>query len=61
MQPTGLFIPILGNKEPYFIRCPTILAGTIMVKKGSIYKAARAGARGPKKCDEKTTINTLFI
>jgi hypothetical protein len=32
-----------------------------MVKKGSIYKAARAGERGPKNCDEKAIINTLFI
>jgi hypothetical protein len=51
----------LNRREVYFKSCPTILAGTIIVKKGSIYKAARAGARGPKNCDEKTTINTLFI
>jgi hypothetical protein len=45
----------------YFIRCPKILAGTIMIKKGNIYKAASVGERGPKNCEEKTTINTLFI
>jgi hypothetical protein len=49
------------NELPHFIRCPTILAGTIIVKKGNIYRAARAGARGPKNCDEKAMINTLFI
>jgi hypothetical protein len=38
-----------------------ILAGTVMIKKGNIYRAARAGARGPKNCEEKATINTLFI
>jgi hypothetical protein len=49
------------DEKPYFKRRPAILAGTIIVKKGSIYKAARVGARGPKNCDEKTTINILFI
>ena len=37
-----------------------ILAGMIIAKKGNIYKAASAGERGPKKCDEKATTKTLF-
>jgi hypothetical protein len=46
---------------PYFKKFPIILAGRIIVKKGNIYIAARVGERGPKNCDEKTIINTLFI
>jgi len=45
----------------YFKKFPIILAGTIIVKKGNIYIAARVGERGPKNCDEKTIINTLLI
>jgi hypothetical protein len=45
----------------YFKKFPIILAGTIIAKNGSIYIAARVGERGPKNCDEKTIINTLFI
>jgi len=53
--------PDRKGKDLHFIKCPTILAGTIMLKNGSIYKAASAGESGPKNCDEKATINTLFI
>ncbi len=38
-----------------------ILIGTTMEKKGNMYMAAKVGAKGPKKCDEKTITSTLFM